>query len=97
MGLVEVTETQWRTLEAELSATYPYKLHVGDGTAGKVLLSRYPVSGWDSLEFNPGRPDVVARVEVPDHTLRVVVAHPPPPRIQNTGVHFTGQGRIAVR
>jgi len=89
VGLVEVSGAQRRALEDGLGVTYPYQLHIGVGTAGKALLSRYAIASWEALEYNPGRPDLVAQVDVPDHVLRVVVAHPPPPRIQSTGVHFT--------
>ncbi|HLH73047.1 MAG TPA: endonuclease/exonuclease/phosphatase family protein, partial [Chloroflexota bacterium] len=42
-----------------------------------------------SLDLHPGRPDFLATVEVAERELRVVIAHPPPPRWHRTGYHFT--------
>jgi vancomycin resistance protein VanJ len=89
VGLVEVAESQRRVLRAELGESYPYQVYVGGGTSGKAILSRYAITGWQVLALNPSRPDLAARVQVTDRQVRVIVAHPPPPRIQTTGVHFT--------
>ncbi|HUX85359.1 MAG TPA: endonuclease/exonuclease/phosphatase family protein [Chloroflexota bacterium] len=89
VGLVEATASQAEEIRTALSDLFPYQVHVGDGIPGKALISRYPILESKSLEFHPRRPDLLATVDVEGQQLRVVVAHPPPPRLHRTGYHFT--------
>jgi len=89
VGLVEATANQAVGIRAVLADRFPYQVHAGDGIPGKALISRYPILESKSLELHPGRPDLLAVVDVGGQQLRVVVAHPPPPRLHRTGYHFT--------
>jgi endonuclease/exonuclease/phosphatase family metal-dependent hydrolase len=89
VGLVEVTVEQAKALSDGAGERFPYYHHHGDGIPGKALLSRYPIIQANPLELHPGRPDLFAEVEIGGSSLRVLVAHPEPPRLHRTGYHFT--------
>jgi endonuclease/exonuclease/phosphatase (EEP) superfamily protein YafD len=93
IGLVEVTVSQAAALRHDLPDEYPHQVHQGDGIAGKALISRYPIVTSLPLELHPGRPDLVATVDAGGRRLRIVVAHPPPPRLHRSGVRFTDETR----
>jgi vancomycin resistance protein VanJ len=88
VGLQEVSVEQAAALERDLSGVYPYQLLTSSGFAGKGLLSRYPLIEGASLSLYPGRPDLQAVVDVGGVRLRVLIAHPPPPRPRAAGMRF---------
>lgn len=86
VALVEVNDDVASAIESDLSDLYPYRVVRGGGIPGKALLSRFPISSHEWLEFNPGRPDLRADIDFEGSPITVVVAHPPPPEITATGV-----------
>jgi endonuclease/exonuclease/phosphatase (EEP) superfamily protein YafD len=88
VGLQEVAVAQAAALEADLRHLYPYQLLTASGFAGKGLLSRHPVIEGERLSLYPDRPDLRAVVDVDGVQLRVLIAHPPPPRPGPAGVRF---------
>lgn len=86
VGLQEVDAATAAMLAVDLTDAYPYQVLHGLGIPGKGLLSRYPILRSDLLEFNPGRPDLRAVVDLGATTVTVIVAHPPPPRLTRTGL-----------
>jgi endonuclease/exonuclease/phosphatase (EEP) superfamily protein YafD len=86
VGLQEVNPETEAALATELTDLYPYQALYGLGIPGKGLLSRYPILRSDLLELNPGRPDLRAVVDVDGAPVTVIVAHPPPPRLERTGI-----------
>jgi len=91
VGLQEVTRKQADGLAELLAQTYPYQIFIKDGIPGKGLLSRYPITHSEELDLDPGRPDLLAELDVNDQALRVIVVHPQPPRIHPDGIHWTAQ------
>src|SRR5689334_6982267 len=81
IGLQELTIAQEDALRTELWRVYPYQVLHGAGIPGKGLLSRYPVTCSEKLELFPHRPDLLATLEVGGRELKLIVAHPPPPRL----------------
>jgi endonuclease/exonuclease/phosphatase (EEP) superfamily protein YafD len=93
VGLVEVTVAQAAAIRRDLAEEHPFQVHQGDGIPGKALVSRFPIETSLPLELHPGRPDLVALVDVGGRCLRVMVAHPPPPRLHRSGLRFTDETR----
>jgi endonuclease/exonuclease/phosphatase family metal-dependent hydrolase len=81
VALQEVTPEIAETLETGLGDIFPYREVRGLGIPGKALLSRYPITRAEWLELNPGRPDLLATVDLAGRPVEVLVAHPPPPEI----------------
>jgi vancomycin resistance protein VanJ len=94
IGLQEVTAGQAEALTAALAGEYPFHVLHGLGIPGKGLLSRFPLIEAEMVEYHPGRPDLMAVVDVNGHAVRVVVAHPLPPRIHRTGFFFNENTRL---
>jgi vancomycin resistance protein VanJ len=86
IALQEVTAETAGALNAQLSDLYPYQVSQGLGIEGKALLSRYPIQTYEWLEFNPGRPDLRAEIDLDGVTIVVIVAHPPPPALTWSGI-----------
>ena len=86
VGLQEVTQATEAALAAELTDLFPYRVLHALGIPGKGLLSRYPILRSELLELNPGRPDLRAVVDMQGTRVAVIVAHPPPPRLERTGI-----------
>ena len=86
VGLVEVTPEMAAALPVELQALYPYQEVRGLGIPGEGLLSRFPIVSATWHEFNPGRPDLQAVLDVNGTPITVIVAHPPPPHLTLTGI-----------
>ncbi len=86
VGLVEVTPEMAAALPVELKALYPYQEVRGLGIPGEGLLSRYPITSATWHEFNPGRPDLQAVIDLNGTPITVIVAHPPPPHLTLTGI-----------
>lgn len=88
VGLQELAPAQAEAIARELSDRYPYQVLNPHGFAGKGLLSRYPVLAAEQLALYPDRPDLRVVVDVDGIRLTVLVAHPPPPRLQRSGIRF---------
>ena len=88
VGLQEVAPAQADVLRAELAGVYPHQVLLPTGFAGKGLLSRFPVVCHEQLRLYPDRPDLQASVDVDGAGLTVVVAHPPPPRLNRARMAF---------
>lgn len=86
VALVEVTSDVADAIGAELKDVYPYQEVRGGGIPGKGLLSKYPISEAEWLDFNPGRPDLRVVLQLDSHPVTVIVAHPPPPELTWTGI-----------
>lgn len=69
-------------LEKTLSDIYPFQELHPMGIPGKGLLSKFAITDAELLALHPERPDLFATLEIPERRLRVIVAHPPPPRIR---------------
>ena len=85
VALQEVTAEVAEALETDLADILPYQAVRGLGIPGKALLSSYPITHVEWLELNPGRPDLLATVDLAGHPIDVLVAHPPPPEL-NAGI-----------
>ena len=85
VGLVEVTAETAAALP-QLTDLYPYQEAKGLGIPGLALLSRFPISNVTWHEYNPGRPDLQATIDVNGVPVTVFVAHPPPPALTLTGI-----------
>ncbi len=79
VALQEVTPDIAEALEADLGDLFPYQEVRGHGIPGKTLLSRYPITHVEWLETNPGRPDLLATVDLAGQPAELLVVHPPPP------------------
>jgi endonuclease/exonuclease/phosphatase (EEP) superfamily protein YafD len=88
VGLQEVSLEQARGLTAELEDVYPHRVLLPEGFAGKGVLSRFPLVSHERLALYPDRPDLAVSLEVEGTMLRVVVGHPPPPRLRGARVVF---------
>ncbi|MBN1966097.1 MAG: endonuclease/exonuclease/phosphatase family protein [Anaerolineae bacterium] len=89
IGLEEVTPGQLNALRDDLADEYPYLVARDSGIPERGLLSRYPVTEWESLSGGTGRPPhLVATVDVAGRALRVIVAHSAPPDLYRDGFHF---------
>lgn len=86
IGLQELTPLQAEAIRRDLAQLYPYQVLHGLGIPGKGLLSRFPIQHSSLVELHPKRPDLVAGLSVAGRNLRLIVAHPPPPRLHRTGI-----------
>jgi vancomycin resistance protein VanJ len=88
IALQEVAPRQAEVLTSDVKEIYPHQVVWPLGFAGKALLSRFPVLSQQQLELYPDRPDLQVALEVEGQPLQVLVAHPPPPRLQRGRVRF---------
>ena len=88
IGLQELAAGQADAIERQLYGVYPYRILHPDGFAGKGLLSKFPIVASERHAFAKGRPDLSAMLEVGDRLVRVVVAHPRPPKVRVSGAAF---------
>lgn len=89
VGLQELTVQQAEAIEKTLSDLFPYRQLHGAGIPGKGLLSRYPILETEQLHIYPHRPDLFGLIEIHGKPLRVIVAHPIPPRLHRRGFSYT--------
>jgi endonuclease/exonuclease/phosphatase (EEP) superfamily protein YafD len=79
--LVFIQECEYgcdEALKQALGADYPHRQAVGSfGSAGSVLLSRFPLTGTEGLPGTMGMPGAVA--DVRGRAVRLQLAHPMPP------------------
>jgi len=87
-GIQELSLKQAGAIERRLASVYPHRLLVSTGFSGKGLLSKLPCREGAGVAFAPDRPDLSASVEVLGQCVRVIVAHPRPPKVGLTGVVF---------
>jgi vancomycin resistance protein VanJ len=88
VGLQELALNQARAIEQRLMSVYPYRLLMPTGFSGKGLLSKLPILEGMSVSFAPDRPDLHAAVDLVERPLRVIVAHPRPPKLGVGGMLF---------
>ncbi len=88
VGMQELSESQASAIERDLSEHYPYRLLHPGGFAGKGVLSKRPIEESGVMSFAPERPDLNASVLIDGKPLRVIVAHPRPPRLSRGGLLF---------
>jgi vancomycin resistance protein VanJ len=84
IGLQEVSPDQGRALDRALRELYPHRALFPLGIAGKAILSKIPIREVELLELYSGRPDLRAVLDLPvrRRPLRIIVAHPPPPKMR---------------
>jgi endonuclease/exonuclease/phosphatase (EEP) superfamily protein YafD len=80
VGLQEVSGEQGDALVRALSSELPHLKLQERGIPGKAIFSRHPLIETGPIEIVRGRPDLMARVDMPGGPIRLVVAHPEPPR-----------------
>lgn len=88
VGLQELNADQARSLTSGLRDVYPYHVLRPEGLAGKGVLSRFQLISHEQLALHSDRPDLAAAVQVHGTSLRVIVAHPPPPRLRGGRIAF---------
>ncbi|MET8450220.1 endonuclease/exonuclease/phosphatase family protein [Streptomyces sp. NPDC005209] len=81
------------TLQRDFGDTYPHRREVvAGGSAGSMLLSRYPLRGTDGVPGTMGMPGAVA--DVRGHDVRLQLAHPMPPLPGQVGLWRRELGRL---
>jgi endonuclease/exonuclease/phosphatase family metal-dependent hydrolase len=96
IGLQELAAPQAQALASDLVDLYPYQVLVPSGFSGKGILSRLPISHHELLPLYPDRPDLLASIEIEEHPLSIIVAHPPPPRVRGTRLVFDSDTRAQL-
>jgi endonuclease/exonuclease/phosphatase (EEP) superfamily protein YafD len=86
VGIQELAENQAEAIERLLAPMYPYRELHPLGIPGKAVLSKYPISATELLNLYPNRPDLQTTIDVNGEPLKVIVAHPPPPRFKRRGL-----------
>ena len=86
IGLQELATGQADEIRDSLLDLYPHQRLHPIGIPGKGLLSRYPIGAMELLHFYQGRPDMSALLDVDGMPMRIVIAHPPPPKLQRSGL-----------
>ncbi|WP_330351483.1 endonuclease/exonuclease/phosphatase family protein [Streptomyces sp. NBC_00582] len=77
----------------ELGTSHPYRAAVpGEGSAGSLILSRFPLTPVEGVAGNMGMPGAVA--EVDGHPVRLQLAHPEPPLPRQIGLWKRELGRL---
>ncbi|MFK0172383.1 endonuclease/exonuclease/phosphatase family protein [Streptomyces sp. NPDC090306] len=81
------------TLRRDLDAMYPYRRAVeGSGSAGSLILSRFPLRAAPGVVGTMGMPGAVADVDGTD--VRLQLAHPMPPLPRQVGLWRTELDRL---
>lgn len=80
VALQELSHLQAQVIEDSLHGEYGHRAIFPGGFAGKAILSRFPILHAEQLHLSDVRPDLLAALDLGDHTLTVISAHPPPPR-----------------
>lgn len=88
IAIEELNRRQARVLDTVLADAYPWRAFFEDGYEGKGILSRLPMRDAMPLNLVEGRPDCMATFTVGAQDVRVVVAHPRPPRVRRNGILF---------
>ncbi|MEU3984758.1 endonuclease/exonuclease/phosphatase family protein [Streptomyces sp. NPDC026672] len=91
---VEECERRCRTtLEREFTRDYPHRRAVpAPGSAGSLLLSRFPLRGTPGVAGTMGMPGAVA--DVRGHPVRLQLAHPMPPLPGQVGLWHRELARL---
>ncbi|MGW1745211.1 endonuclease/exonuclease/phosphatase family protein [Streptomyces sp. NPDC002092] len=80
-------------LKQDFGADYPYRQAVAaGGSAGSIILSRFPLKGTAGVVGTMGMPGAVA--EVRGHAVRLQLAHPMPPLPGQVGLWQRELGRL---
>jgi endonuclease/exonuclease/phosphatase (EEP) superfamily protein YafD len=96
IGLEELAPDQAIAIERDLRDLYPHQILHPLGIPGKGVISRFPIASAELVSFYPDRPDLVVTLDGLDAPIRVIVAHPPPPRFRKNGFHFDAQTRRQI-
>jgi endonuclease/exonuclease/phosphatase (EEP) superfamily protein YafD len=88
IGMQEVSGGQEQSILRGTEASHPHRVISGAGFHGRGLISRFPILRHEWLELSPGRPDLLATLDIDGTTLTVLVGHPMPPRVRKSGVVF---------
>lgn len=96
IGLEELAADQAIAIERDLTDLYPHQTLHPLGIPGKGVISRFPIVSAELIDLYPNRPDLLVRIDAPRGCLRVIVAHPPPPRIRKSGLRFDQQTRDQI-
>ena len=91
IGIQELSDDQAEAITNQLAEDYPHKAMYPGGFAGKAVLSRFPILEAVQLHLSTVRPDLQAKIDLGDHQLNFLVAHPPPPRPHWSGLRFDAQ------
>ena len=96
IGLEELAADQAIAIERDLADLYPHQTLHPLGIPGKGVISRFPIRSAELIDLYPDRPDLLVRIEAPHGLMRVIVAHPPPPRFRRSGLRFDQQTRVQI-
>jgi len=88
IGLEELAADQAIAIERDLNDLYPYQTLHPLGIPGKGLISRFPIASSELVSLYPDRPDLLVTLHGLAEPIRIIVAHPPPPRFRKSGFHF---------
>lgn len=88
IGLEELAPDQAIAIERDLHDLYPHQTLHPLGIPGKGLISRFPIASAELVPLYPDRPDLLVTLTGPLAKIRIIVAHPPPPRFRKSGFHF---------
>lgn len=82
VALEELSRRQADAMARALEDTWPYQFAFGDSYEGRGVFSRYPLRGETVLEIASGRPDAVVDIDIDGESLKLLVAHPRPPKLK---------------
>lgn len=88
VALEELPREHATGLKTSLADRYAHTAFIADGNEGRGVLSRFPIPTFRTLEVASGRPDVTATIDIANHELTIVVAHPRPQQMTRTGLIF---------
>ena len=88
IAIQELNARQAARILPAMAETYPYSVAFGDSYEGRGLLSRYPITSSTSIDLVPGRPDVIARIDLGPTNLTIIIGHPRPQVMRRGRVRF---------
>ncbi|HYI25820.1 MAG TPA: endonuclease/exonuclease/phosphatase family protein [Thermomicrobiales bacterium] len=88
IALQELNARQAHSILPANQDAYPHAAAFGDSYEGRGLLSRYPIATIHYVNLVPGRPDVVAQLDLGSSLLTVIIGHPRPQIIRRGRVRF---------
>ncbi len=88
IGLEELNQRQATTVVRAVEDLYPHAATFGDSYEGRGVLSRTPLREVDLVPIVPDRPDVLAKVEIDDREVTLVVGHPRPQVLRRGRLRF---------
>jgi endonuclease/exonuclease/phosphatase (EEP) superfamily protein YafD len=88
IAMQELNARQAARLLPAMAGMYPHAIAFGDSYEGRGMLSRYPITSSVSVDLVPGRPDVIARIDLGPTGLTIIIGHPRPQVIRRGRVRF---------